>query len=513
MNKQAAIEVLICGAGAAGLTLAIDLARRGVPLRLIDRLPAPFAGSRGKGIQPRTQEVFEDLGVLDRMVAAGGLYPPQRLHRADGTCVDSQEIALAPPTAEEPYRMPLMVPQFRTEAVLRERLAELGGAVEYGRELTGFTQDVEGVTATVDGPDGVETIRCRYLVGGDGGRSFVRRALGVGFAGQTLGVRAIVADLELDGLSRDAWHRSAEGEMSRQISFCPLPRTGLFQLQAPIPPEGEGGEVDLSAAGLQAFVDARWPTGGLTVRSVAWASAYGMNARLADRYRVGRVLLMGDAAHIHPPTGGQGLNTSLQDAYNLGWKLAAVLAGAPDALLDTYEEERRPIAAAMLGLATDLLDKAQRGDMKRGREVHQLDLGYRLSSLAMTPLANRPETALQPGDRAPDGVLRGAAGRPTRLFDLLAGPHWTLVARTTDSARLPAPRPGLRVHTVGEDGAFQDPDDTLGATYGLADGDLVLIRPDGYVGAILPAADGARLEAYLADVGLASARAPHARAA
>jgi 2-polyprenyl-6-methoxyphenol hydroxylase-like FAD-dependent oxidoreductase len=513
MNKQAAIEVLICGAGAAGLTLAIDLARRGVSLRLVDRLPAPFAGSRGKGIQPRTQEVFEDLGVLDRMVAAGGLYPPQRLHRADGTWIDSQEIALAPPTVEEPYRMPLMVPQFRTEAVLRERLAELGGAVEYGRELTGFVQDAEGVTATVAGPDGMETIRCRYLVGGDGGRSFVRHALAIGFPGQTLGVRAVVADLELDGLPRDAWHRSGEGDMARQISFCPLPRTGLFQLQAPIPPEDQDGEgeVDLSMAGLQAFIDDRWPTGRLTVRGVAWASAYSMNARLADRYRVGRVLLMGDAAHIHPPTGGQGLNTSLQDAYNLGWKLAAVLAGAPDALLDTYEEERRPIAAGMLGLATDLLDKARQGDMKRGREVHQLDLGYRLSSLALE--ATRPDDRLQPGDRAPDGRLRGAAGRPTRLFDLFAGPHWTLIARAVDPTLAPTPRPGLRVHTVGADGELQDPDDALGATYGLADGELLLVRPDGYVAAILAATDRARLEAYLAGVGLAGLPLPRAWAA
>lgn len=505
MTPQASIDVLICGAGAAGLTLAIDLARRGVSIRLIDKLPAPFAGSRGKGIQPRTQEVFEDLGVLDRMVAAGGLYPPQRLHRADGTRVDTQEMVVAPPTVQEPYRMPLMVPQFRTEAVLRERLAELGGAVEYGFELTGFDQDAQGVTATVAGPDGVEAIRCRWLVGGDGGRSFVRHALEIGFPGQTLGVRAIVADIDLDGLPRDAWHRAGEDDMDRQIALCPLPHTGLFQLQAPIPLEGD---VDLSTAGLQAFVDDRWPVGGLTVRGVVWASAYGMNARLADRYRVGRVLLIGDAAHIHPPTGGQGLNTSVQDAYNLGWKLAARLAGAPDALLDTYEEERRPIAAGMLGLATGLLDKARQGDMKRGREVHQLDLGYRFSPLALE--AERSEELLQPGDRAPDGLLRGASGRPARLFDLLAGPHWTLLAR---GAVTPAPRPGLRIHTVGPDGEFQDPDGALAATYGLADGEAVLIRPDGYVAAFFGAADGARLETCLAGVGLASVQGVRARAA
>jgi 2-polyprenyl-6-methoxyphenol hydroxylase-like FAD-dependent oxidoreductase len=508
MNKQAPVEVLICGAGAAGLTLAIDLARRGVSIRLIDKLAGPFAGSRGKGVQPRTLEVFEDLGVLDRMAAVGGAYPPQRAHRADGNQVDSQEMSVAPPTAEEPYRTPLLVPQFRTEAVLRERLAEFGQAPECGRELTAFDQDPDGVVATVAGPGGTETIRCRYLVGGDGGRSFVRRALGVDFPGQTLGVRAIVADIELDGLSRDAWHRSSEGDMTRQISFCPLPHTDLFQLQAPIPNEGEGGEVDLSTAGLQAFVDARWPGGGLTVRGVAWASAYGMNARLADRYRVGRVFLMGDAAHIHPPTGGQGLNTSIQDAYNLGWKLAAVLAGAPDALLDTYEEERRPIAAGMLGLAAGLLEKAKQGDMKRGREVHQLDLGYPFSSLALDTA--RPDGGVRAGDRAPDGVLRDSAGRPRRLFDLLAGPHWTLLARAVDAATLPSPRRGLRIHQVGADGAFQDPDDGLGATYDMADGDLVLVRPDGYVAAVAAAADGARLEIYLAEVGLApnaSARA------
>jgi 2-polyprenyl-6-methoxyphenol hydroxylase-like FAD-dependent oxidoreductase len=238
---QGSPQVLICGAGAAGLTLAIDLARRGVSIRLIDKLPAPFAGSRGKGIQPRTLEVLEDLGAIDRIAAVGAPYPVQRLHRADATFTDSQEIMVSPPTAQEPYRTPLMVPQLRTEAVLRERLAELGGVVEYGRELTGLDQDAEGVTARVAGPDGVETIRCGWLIGGDGGRSFVRHALDVGFPGKTLGVRAIVADLELDGLSRDAWHRCGEGDMARQIGLCPLPHTDLFQLQAPIPPKTKRG--------------------------------------------------------------------------------------------------------------------------------------------------------------------------------------------------------------------------------------------------------------------------------
>ena len=152
----------------------------------------------------------------------------------------------------------------------------------------------------------------------------MRNALGVGFPGETLGVRAIVADVDLEGLSRDVWHRFGAG--GEQIMFCPLAGADLFQVQAAAPPEGD---VDLSAEGLTALAIGR--TGrNIAIHSVAWASVYSMNARLADRYRVGRVFLVGDAAHVHPPTGGQGLNTSVQDSYNLGWKLAAALKRAPE---------------------------------------------------------------------------------------------------------------------------------------------------------------------------------------
>lgn len=210
-------------------------------------------------------------------------------------------------------------------------------------------------------------------------------------------MRAVVADVALTGLGREAWHRFNEGRMDAQMSLCPLAGTTLFQLQAPIPLEGD---VDLSAEGLTSMVAARTGRTDIRIASVSWASAFNMNARLADRYKVGCVLLVGDAAHVHPPTGGQGLNTSVQDACNLGWKLAAVTrGGAPETLLDSYEEERRPIAANMLGLATKLLDAARRGDMRRGREVHQLDIGYPDSPLAL----EQPKRArgLLAGDRAP----------------------------------------------------------------------------------------------------------------
>jgi 2-polyprenyl-6-methoxyphenol hydroxylase-like FAD-dependent oxidoreductase len=497
VTEDFAVDVLICGAGAAGLTLAIDLARRGVSFRLVEKMDAPFGGSRGKGIQPRTQEVFEDLGILDRIVAAGGLYPPQREYRADGSYVESAVMEHEDATPAEPYHIPLMVPQFLTEGVMRERLAEIGHEPGYGCELVGFEQNEGGLTARLLGKRGAESIRVRYLVGADGGRSFARHALDIGFPGKTLGVRAVVADVILTGLGRDAWHRFNEGAMEAQMALCPLAGTDMFQLQAPIPLEGD---IDLSSEGLTRMVAERTARDDIRIQSVSWASAYSMNARLADRYRVGRVFLVGDAAHIHPPTGGQGLNTSVQDSYNLGWKLAAVLAGAPDTLLGTYEEERRPIAAGMLGLATKLLDAAKRGEMRRGREVRQLDLGYANSSLAL----EKPERAggLLAGDRAPDAPLRGAAGQARRLFDLFRGPHWTLLGYGI-GRRAISPRPNLHIHTIGTQAELDDDAGHFMAAYAPSPGDWFVIRPDGYVGAIVGACEPGVIDSYLADVGVA----------
>jgi hypothetical protein len=239
--------------------------------------------------------------------------------------------------------------------------------------------------------------------------------------------------------------------------------------------------VDLSPAALTALIAERTGRDDVIVHSVSWASVYSMNARLADRYRVGRVFLAGDAAHIHPPTGGQGLNTSVQDAYNLGWKLAAVLDGAPAAVLDTYEKERRPIAANMLGLSTRLLDEARKGAMKRNREVRQLDLGYRGSPLTLP--GSIGTARVQAGDRAPDAPCRGRAGQATRLFDLFKGPHWTLLGY--DVAERPASRKHLCIVTVGERGDIIDDDRHVADAYGLAAGQWALVRPDGYLAAIV----------------------------
>ncbi len=226
-----------------------------------------------------------------------------------------------------------------------------------------------------------------------------------------------------------------------------------------------------------------------------------MNARLADRYVDGRVYLAGDAAHIHPPTGGQGLNTGIQDSYNLGWKLAAVLRGAPASLLATYEAERRPIAAEVLGLSTKLLEAfQQRGTMRRGRDTHQLDLGYPDSPLSprLALDLRQHQPSVLPGDRAPDAPCQGHAGQPRRLFELFRGTHWTLLAHAADPVI--APRAGLRIDRVGAE--LVDDGGHIREAYGLVPGLCVLIRPDGYVSAVLAASAKAELETFLAGVGL-----------
>lgn len=283
--------------------------------------------------------------------------------------------------------------------------------------------------------------------------------------------------------------------MERSLSICPLSGTDLFQLQGAVPPTGE---IDLSATGLDRMVAERSGRTVIRVQSVNWASAYEMNARLAERYRRGRVFLCGDAAHVHPPTGAQGLNTSVQDAYNLGWKLAAALRGASDELLDSYEIERRPVAEAMLGLSTRFLEAAKRGEIRRGREVRQLDIGYPGSPVSLGSSLYR--IGVRAGDRAPDAPIMGAAGQPSRLFQLFKGPHWTLLVNGQGAV---APRAGLHIHRLGEKGDVIDAWNHVEAAYGLTPGECVLIRPDTYIAAILPLGleGSTELESYLDRMG------------
>jgi 2-polyprenyl-6-methoxyphenol hydroxylase-like FAD-dependent oxidoreductase len=393
-------SIIIAGAGPTGLTLALDLARREIPLRVIDAAPEPFRGSRGKGIQPRTLEIFDDLGVIDSILESGAPYPKFRVHAGPLSFRAGSLGSTKPSTENIPYPNLWMVPQFRTEEILRERLHTFGVNVEFDTALTAFLQDQSGVQATLSTG---ESVRADFLVGCDGGRSRVRKALGLRLEGDALDnddEPQLVADVEVADLDHNDWHLwpFAKGGM---IGLCPLPRTSLFQLIAKAK----------AAPGIEDLVHRAT---GHPVRHVAWSSMYRPAVRMVDRYRVGRVFLAGDAAHVHPPAGGQGLNTGVQDAYNLGWKLAHVLRGGADSLLDTYEAERLPIAAAVLRLSKRLY---QTRSIKRGDATNQLALHYRTSPLSSGDTFG----TLHPGDRMPD--FRLADG--SRLFDHLRGCHAT----------------------------------------------------------------------------------------
>ncbi|WP_369216770.1 FAD-dependent oxidoreductase [Streptomyces flavofungini] len=456
-------DVLVVGAGATGLVLACDLARRGVRALVVERAEPPspaFPGSRGKGIQPRTLELLDDLGVIDAFLAAGGHAPVGMVWR-DGERQGEHRMFDEPePTPATPYPRPWLLPQWRTQELLLARLRELGGDVAFGWAVTELAQDPDGVTATLSTGG---TVRAAYAVAADGGRSGLRRALGITMAGETVDPKPVlVADVRLTGLDRDNWHMfPSEGDDGLFAAACPLPGTDCFQLTAQFP--AGAAAPDTSLQGVREAVAARTHLAAENVTDLLWASAFRPRAALADRFREGRVLLAGDAAHVHSPAGGQGLNTSVQDAYNLGWKLGAVLRhGAPESLLDTYEEERLPNAAAMLGLST----RIHRGEARRGAATRQLGIGYRASSLAVETRENLPEDALRAGDRAPDGPY-GPQGGQT-LFDAFRGPHFTLLAVGVDGEPPRLNGDLVHVHRIPS----YEP-------YGKG---CFLIRPDGYVG-------------------------------
>ena len=506
MTTSAHTDVLIAGAGPTGLALACDLARRGMRARIFERGRGLFPGSRGKGLSPRLLEVFDDLGVVDDVLAGARTHMLVTYYDRDRVLSTVDSDAAIQPTPDIPYPSAAWTPQWRTQEILRTRLAGLGVEVEFGCEVTDLSQDDDGVTCTLDRDGDKEQIRARYLIGCDGGRSTIRKRLGLPFEGLTRQDHrhAFVGDVRVDGLMADRSHGWNDPRLGFLL-LTPFLDTPVWQFQALLRTDGRPDAPEPSLTTFQGIVDEI--TGGLPIRlsDLTWSSRFTTSERIVGRYRTGRVLLAGDAAHVYSPAGGQGMTTGIQDAHNLAWKLAATLGGAPDSLLDTYEAERRPIAMRALidsGHRFDEVlattedphsDPTQMWKTVVNRKTSQLGITYRGGPLA--PETGCGTTTLRPGDRAPDSICWDPnSGTDVRLFDLFRGPHWTVLAFAgTDTGDAPIHLYGSEVRTWVIDhrapGALRDKGNTTRAAYGVTGATTFLIRPDGYVGAIATTGD------------------------
>jgi FAD binding domain/Aromatic-ring hydroxylase, C-terminal len=314
----------------------------------------------------------------------------------------------------------------------------------------------------------------------------VRTALGINFPGEAMAARRIIfGDICVDNLARDKWWiwPAEHGP----VGLCPLPHVDAFQLMIPL---SDHEDPEISEASVIALFRSRTGRTDLRLHDATWLSLFTPSLRLADAYQKGRVFIAGDAAHVHPPTGAQGLNTSIQDVYNLGWKLARVLRGeATDQLLATYEAERRPVAAQVLDIAGGLTRGGDGTVQTRGRQTQQLDINYRGSTLTVD--RGRSGRTLVAGDRAPDAIYKAADGSQRRVFEDLRGPRFTLLLFDGVEIDLPADVRDLKIVRLSTEG---EP----AATYGVTGPTAVLVRPDNYIGLFDESPDRGSVANYFA---------------
>ena len=515
------VDVLVVGAGPVGLTAASELRRRGIGCRIVDRLVAPAPFAKAVGIQPRTLEVWETTGLLREALDAA---TPMRGQQVYVNGKKTFEMLLDLP-ASVPFGF-VALPQYETERVLTGYLRRFGTAIERGVELTSFSQDSDGVTAKLVGPDVAETVRTRFLIGCDGAHSVVRTGLGLKFGGGAFPEEYMLGDVVVDwsmppGFGIRAQHQT-DGQVDDLLVCIPLPGRNRYRMSMLVPPElatqaPAPGEVVHGLEGgrapelkhIQAVLDrlAPQPTRASHLR---WSSIFRISHRIVDRYREGRVFVAGDAAHIHPPTGAQGMNTGIQDAYNLGWKLALTIKEvASENLLESYDAERHPVGEEVVGRTVRHARAGFETDSDDPSAVimreAQLLVGYPDSPVVgehveAEQLAGGPG----PGQRAPDcgRLRRGAVSFPMRLFELLHGDDHTLFLYAEEpgqavgfteliTAAVERAHGHLRAYVVlapGADSAdiplpaLLDASGEFQAAYDATGGCGYLIRPDGYIG-------------------------------
>jgi 2-polyprenyl-6-methoxyphenol hydroxylase-like FAD-dependent oxidoreductase len=490
-------QVLVVGAGPSGLALANVLAAHGVDHAVVDRKPGPVEQSRAALVHVRTLELFDRLGIARRALAAGvELSRVEFRHRG-------RRLATVPFQGQGPFPTPLVLEQSETERLLLERLAELGGGVAWQHTLHGLT----GTRAVLGRRDGTtETISARWVVGADGGGSAVRKALGLRFAGRTYPQTGLLADAEIDFAPGTAVE---EGTLRLDLTrggFVGISRlpSGRWRLFGAVPPALATGRVDDKSDdishdpyGAVNVDDMRWLTdqfdAGATLGRVEWSALFRIHSRLAERFRLGDVFLVGDAAHLHSPAGGQGMNLGIGDAVNLGWKLALVATGrARESMLDSYQAERLPVARRVLrGTDRGFALEATTNPLAAWARIHvgprllrpalrlrrvqdavfglfaQTWISYRGSPVVGGHSCGR----LRPGDRAP----HTAATRELRHHLVLFGGPAPLPARyrreAEDIAARYAVDIGVHVFSPGE--AHRE--------YGVSEPCALLVRPDGHV--------------------------------
>jgi 2-polyprenyl-6-methoxyphenol hydroxylase-like FAD-dependent oxidoreductase len=496
------LDVLVVGAGPTGLALAAQLRTYGTTFRIIDRSLDRAHESRALAIQPRTLEALAPFGVTDELVACGNPAMQLRMHLPHRVVpMRLFDIGLA----DTAYPFLLFLSQAETESVLAEHLRGQDVDVERGTELDRLERTGSSVTCRLRRGDGIEeSVAARYVVGCDGAHSTVRAQADIGFEGYAYPQTFLLADLEVDGLEPGAVHTYMTG--AGMLFFFPLGSPATWRMLAMRTPGAPDTEVDLGL--LQEITD-RYTSDRLALRDPVWMTDFRLHNRGVASYRSGPFFLAGDAAHIHSPAGAQGMNTGIQDALNLGWKLALVCRGrAPEELLETYEAERAPVGSSVLRftdraftigtssnpvirfartrLAPRLAPLALRAAGPRGRvfrAVSELGIHYRRSPVT-TVGPRTPRRGPRAGDRLPD-LPRGLQART-------AGPGWHLLLSGPPALwpneRLASALRGrdglISVHRLGGESPWPN------AVHGL-------LRPDGYLGYVAAGTHLEGLRAYL----------------